>query len=179
MNDPAQPGWGSWAGRYGPRENAQGQPYFWASQPDAWNGTTHRDNSLIRWAAHLQNDFRARLDWCVKSRDEANHPPVAILNSSEGRQIQYLSASAGSHLKLDATGSKDPDNDQLQFKWELYPEAGTYRSPAKLENADSKSATLNIPPDARGKEIHVILTVSDNGEPSLVAYRRAVIQVNP
>ena len=179
MNDPDQPGWGSWAGRYGPRDNADGKSYFWANQPDTWKGSTHRDNSLIRWAAHLQNDFRARLDWCVKSRAEANHPPVAVLNGKERREVQFLEARAGAEVRLDATGSKDPDGDQLEFKWELYPEAGNYRGPAKLGGATSKTATLRIPRDARGEEIHVILTLSDNGEPSLVAYRRAVIQVHP
>jgi hypothetical protein len=38
-------------------------------------GTTHRDNTLHRWAVHLQNDFRARLEWCVASVKKANHPP--------------------------------------------------------------------------------------------------------
>ena len=36
-----------------------------------------RDNTLRRWAAHLQNDFKARLDWCVNDYPHANHPPVA------------------------------------------------------------------------------------------------------
>ena len=45
---------------------AEKRAYYWANQKDAWQGTTHRDNTLMRWAGHLQNDFRARLDWCVK-----------------------------------------------------------------------------------------------------------------
>ena len=62
MNDPSQPGWGSWAGRYGLNPEYGGKPYYWANQADAWQEETHRDNTLKRWAADLQNDFRARLE---------------------------------------------------------------------------------------------------------------------
>ena len=75
MNDPVEPAWGSWAGRYGAREDSAGLPYFWANQSDDWRGSTNRDNTLLRWAADLQNDFRARLDWCVQDVTTANHPP--------------------------------------------------------------------------------------------------------
>src|SRR5205085_1913370 len=68
MNDPEQPTWGSWAGRYARMPDAGERPYYWASAEDTWNGSTHRDNSLIRFAADLQNDFRARLNWCVHSK---------------------------------------------------------------------------------------------------------------
>jgi hypothetical protein len=62
MNDPMQPGWGSWAGRFGVREDIQPvrTNWFWANLRDEWRGTTNRDNTLKRWAADLQNDFRAR-----------------------------------------------------------------------------------------------------------------------
>jgi hypothetical protein len=66
MNDPDQPQWGSWAGRYGPNENFPGKPYYWANQVDAWNGVTNRDNTLARWAAHLcarQSSARAARAW--------------------------------------------------------------------------------------------------------------------
>jgi hypothetical protein len=87
MNDPQEPTWGSWAGRYGPNEKYPDKPYFWANQKDAWRGTTSRDNTLARWAADLQNDFRARLDWCVKPRGEANHRPNAVLNGRSGWEV--------------------------------------------------------------------------------------------
>src|SRR5215212_22059 len=40
MNDPERPTWGSWAGRYGPQEEAKGKPYYWANVKDTWQGTT-------------------------------------------------------------------------------------------------------------------------------------------
>ena len=95
MNDPNEPLWGSWAGRYGLNENFPGKPYYWANQTDTWNGTTSRDNTLARWAADLQNDFRARLDWCVKPPREANHAPRAVVNGREGKEILHITARPG------------------------------------------------------------------------------------
>src|SRR5262245_34293644 len=102
MNDPEQPTWGSWAGRYGRNPNFKDRPYYWANQADTWQGTTHRDNTLKRWAADLQNDFRARLDWCVKPYRKANHPPVVVVNGRGGTDVLHRSAGPGDTLVLDA-----------------------------------------------------------------------------
>lgn len=177
MNDPAEPGWGSWAGRYGAREDFAGLPYFWANQTDAWGGTSNRDNTLLRWAAHLQNDFRARLDWCVKGVKEANHPPRVVLNGVRGTDVLRFSARAGDEVKLDASGTEDPDGDDLSYEWLTYPEAGTYRDAVVLEGTNSPRALLKVPGDAAGKSIHAMVAVTDRGEPPLTRYRRAVIDV--
>src|SRR5262245_15314745 len=113
MNDPERPSWGSWGGRYGPNPEMKGRSCYWANQADAWRGTTHRDNTLKRWAADFQNDFRARLTWCVKPADGANHPPVAVVNGKAGKDIVYLKAAPGTTLKLDGAGSSDPDGNKL------------------------------------------------------------------
>jgi hypothetical protein len=42
------------------------------------------------------------------------------------------------------------------------------------EGAD---ATLAVPADAAGKEIHVVLEATDAGDPPLTRYRRAVVRV--
>lgn len=175
MNDPEQPGWGSWAGRYGLMPDANGKPHYWANQPDTWNGTTHRDNSLIRWAADLQNDFRARLDWCVKTKNEANHKPVVILNGKDGLEPIRIEAASGNELTLRANGSSDPDGNELSYHWQLYPEAGAYKGAARIEGEDQPTAKLMIPKEPG--ELHVILAVRDNGEPPLAAYRRAIVTV--
>ncbi|WP_370279710.1 hypothetical protein [uncultured Duncaniella sp.] len=36
---------------------------------------------------------------------------------------------------------------------------------------------MTIPHDAAGKNIHIILTVSDSGTPKLSSYRRTIIEV--
>jgi hypothetical protein len=178
LSDPAEPTWGSWAGRYGPREQFPGKPYYWANQTDAWHGSTNRDNTLLRWAAHLQNDFRARLDWCVKPVDLANHPPRVVLNGVEGLDVLQLRADPGQSLRLDASTSQDPDGQPLQFEWLIYPETGSYRGQVQLEGTHAATTTVRIPSDAAGESIHVVVMVTDSGEPPLTRYRRAVITVD-
>lgn len=168
MNRPDKPAWGSWAGRYG-RKDADA-PYFWANQADTWNGTTNRDNTLARWAVALQNDFRARLDWCVQPRDKANHPPKVHLAPFPA-EVQ-----PGEVVVLDASRSQDPDGDELRFRWECYPEASGFTG--SIELPPSESGTLRFQaPNAPGQELHLILSVMDDGEPPLTRYARAVLRI--
>ena len=176
MNDVDQPAWGSWAGRYGPSNEFPDRPaYFWANQRDAWRGTTRRENTLARWAEHLQNDFRARLDWCVAERDAANHPPEALVRGGAAR-----TARAGERVVLSAAGSTDPDADALRYEWVVYPEAGTYRGPpVAIENAAAGEAVMVAPAVEAPATVHVILIVTDDGEPALTRYRRVIVAVKP
>ncbi len=177
MNDPLQPEWGSWGGRYGLREDAAGRPCYWANRADSWLGTTNRDNTLLRWAEALQNDFRARLDWCVQPFAAANHPPHVVLNGDEGTEVVRLTAKAGGTVHLDSQGTSDPDGQDLRFRWSCYPEAGTYRGLVGLEDAAAPVVRLRIPEDAAGQTLHLLLEVTDAGAPPLTRYRRAVVGV--
>ncbi|MEW6303272.1 MAG: nucleoside hydrolase-like domain-containing protein [Verrucomicrobiota bacterium] len=173
MNEPNEPAWGSWAGRYGPRDNAGAKKYHWANQADTWQGTTHRENSLSRWAVHLQNDFKARMDWCVKDFAGANHAPVVKVKGGRKRAVR-----AGELVTLDAGESSDPDGQEMQFTWAHYPEAGTYSGPAvALNNATSPRASLTVPKGVSPGTVHLILTVTDKGEPALTRYARIILDV--
>jgi hypothetical protein len=180
MNDPEHPGWGSWAGRYGLRDEFPGRAYNWANQADTYNGTTSRENALARWAVALQHDFAARADWCVAAEfEQANHNPVAVLNGDRTKQIVALQARPGEQIGLSAAGSSDPDRQALKRTWLIYPEAGTFEGPLKLTSSDGESTTLSAPSVTQPETIHVILELEDAGTPSLFAYRRAVISVAP
>jgi hypothetical protein len=133
---------------------------------------------LWRWREAYTNDFKARMDWCVAEYDQANHHPVAVFMGDENRIVCRLRAQPGERFELDASGSYDPDGDPLTFKWSVYPEAGTYPGPISLEDAAEPVAAVTIPDDAGGKQIHVILEVTDESEIApLTAYRRVVIDV--
>jgi len=175
MNDPEQPTWGSWAGRFGRNPNHQDWPYYWANAEDTWQGTTHRENSLHRWAADLQNDFKARLDWCVTDFRQANHPPVVVVNGRRGTDIVHLSAQPGTTLTLDAAGSADADDHELHYEWYNYLEAGTYGGDVIITDGHASQARLTVPGDAANETIHVIVAVRDQGAPPLTRYRRVVV----
>lgn len=170
MNDPLQPGWGSWAGRYGPPERDAPPNYYWANQYDEWNGTTSRENTLARFAADLQNDFRARLDWCVRPPQEANHPPIP-----PWRAPKLMNAAPGADVVLDTSATTDPDGDALTYSWWIYREPGTYSDVPQITGADTPIARL-VAPSEPG-ELHVMLTVTDDGDPPLARYARYVLQI--
>jgi hypothetical protein len=177
LNPTQKPDWGSWAGRFGPRDrDFTGPAFWWANLRDIWNGSTHRDNTLKRWAVHLQNDFRARMDWCVSSFAQANHEPEPVVNGYSGRGLVNIEAAIGSVVTLSAAGSKDPDGDSLSYQWFHYQEPGTYRGNINLSNSTSGTAKLSVPGDlTNGDTIHVVLIVTDDGSPPLTRYRRIVI----
>lgn len=201
MNDPEHPRWGSWAGRYGHNENHPGRAYFWANQTDGWEGSTNRDNTLRRWAADLQNDFRARLDWCVKAPGAANHPPVPHVRVAiepaagkagesakaatdadmlaAGTGILAVTVPARSVLLCDARQSRDRDGDALSFAWFVYPEAGTYRGAVEVRDSTSAVAGVVAPVVSGPQSLHLLLRVSDAGQPPLARYARVVVTVLP
>lgn len=128
---------------------------------------------LWRWMKDIQNDFAARADWCVKDYAAANHHPQVILKNTPLDQT----VKAGEEVKLDASKSKDPDGDKLQFHWWMYQEAGTYTGTWGLDEYKAR-IRFRVPSDAReGDKIHLICEVTDNGTPSLTRYQRVILTV--
>jgi len=172
LQDPEHPEWGGWGGRFG---HAAGGLYRDAA--DDVNGQRHARAAVWRWRPAYQNEFQARMDWCVRPRVQANHKPVAVLNGDTSRRILEVRADAGSTFALSAAGSSDPDGHAIAHRWWVYSEAGTYQGDVVLQGADGTDVRLRVPSDAVGKTVHVILEVTDNGDPPLTAYRRAVLCV--
>ncbi|MEW6161639.1 MAG: nucleoside hydrolase-like domain-containing protein, partial [Verrucomicrobiota bacterium] len=175
LSEPEQPAWGSWAGRYGPNENYPGKLYYWANASDHWQGSAHRENSLRRWAVHLQNDFKARLDWCVKDFPDANHPPRPKLDGDSKRV-----ARPGETIVLDASASTDPDGDAMAFEWIFYPEPSGYAGPLPvIENAHSDRVTIVLPASNAAETLHFVLILTDRGDPPLTRYQRVIVSLQP
>jgi hypothetical protein len=133
--------------------------------------------SLWRWRDDFQHDFAARMDWCTKAYNEANHAPVAKVNGPEAFNVK-----SGEIFKLDADGSYDPDGDNLSYWWFCYPEAGTFKGPVNTgflaENLYNVH-TIKAPEVTKPETIHFILRLSDKGSPSLCSYKRVIVTVLP
>lgn len=133
VGSPEHPNYGSWGGRY-EYYTPRTQPYFfepetrplWTNADDeVFSETDNRDYTgnhatIWRWREAYQHDFAARMDWCVNSFEEANHPPVPglghedVLNVTEG-DVDY----AVSKLRIYAIADQDNTS-----KWirKTYPE---------------------------------------------------------
>ena len=156
------PGFGGWGGRF------SWQHTRWVSAPD--DGDIHKP--ILRWTAAFQNDWAVRADWCVKEYDEANHPPIVVLTHAAN-----LKARGGKAIRLDATGSEDPDGSKLTYHWWHYREPGTYPGTVNIKNADEPEASFNVPRDAGdGETIHIICEVTDGGTPPLTRYQRVIVE---
>lgn len=205
LNDPEQQWQGSWGGRFTREKqknvNVVAQEYggapctkgcfvnesffldYWlyADAKDTW---TYQDKTytnqwapIFRWRTDFQHDFAARMDWCVQPFDKANHPPIFALNDDFSAQVKYVDVKPDDKLTFSVAKSIDPDGDHLNFQWWLYPEAGTYKREVSLKNSENVQVKFTVPDDlAKGQTIHLIVTVRDNGSPSLTRYCRVVVR---
>jgi hypothetical protein len=131
--------------------------------------------TLWRWRDDFQNDFAARMDWCTKSYDEANHPPVPHLNHPD-----EITVKSGQGFTLDAYGSSDPDGDSFSYLWFHYPEAGTYHEPISIGGAENVDRVHYTAPTVDKKvTAHFILKLTDKGSPQLSRYKRVIVTVLP
>jgi hypothetical protein len=161
LNSPERPTWGGWGGRF-----SGAGPLFLANALDTVGAETSRRATVWRWRPAFQNDFQARMDWCVKPFSGANHAPLAQVVGGTTRTV-----SPGATVVLDATGSSDPDGHGLSYTWWCYKEAG---ASVTIANSTSRIASF-IAPSAG--TVHAILEVKDNGSPPLTAYRRVGVSV--
>lgn len=125
-----------------------------------------RHKMYWRWVPAAQNDFAARMDWCVKDFKDANHPPIVNVVGSLSRSVN-----PGAAVALKATAS-DPDGDQLVCRWWQYTDADSVSAAVTLDNDSSIEQTSFVVPNESGKQIQIILEVTDNGTPPLVGYQR-------
>jgi hypothetical protein len=205
LNAPEHPDWGGWGGRYELykpdlttlRKGGSGVPFepekreIWTNATDSYTPYIYNDYgravrkdsgslnnnkvTLWRWRDDFQNDFAARMDWCVKSYQEANHPPVPALAHPE-----QITVKAGEGFVLDAGGTTDPDGDNLSYLWFNYPEAGSYKKLIKMASAENARGVYVMAPEVEKTETaHFILKVTDKGKPQLSRYKRVIVTITP
>lgn len=194
--------WGGWGGRFGPdralnvladqlkwanlveTENEYKPFYMYTETSDEWTDPitriSYNDNGspIYRWRQAYQNDFEARMDWCLEPFENANHNPVAAFGTDLSDGIVYYWDSPGKELVLDASHSGDPDGNRLAYHWYVYPEAGTYQGEVNIPDSTSKTTSFTIPTNAGGSQIHIVLEVMDDSEiVPLYDYRRIVVNI--
>jgi len=195
LNEPERPDFGGWGGRY---ELYTPRPMKWHLSPETrpiwtdaddevlgvdgrWHDTNHA--TIWRWREAYQNDFAARMDWTIKSYQEANHPPVPKLGHPA-----RLTAKPGERVELSAEGTTDPDGDAVSVEWFYYNEAGTFSlssarsgQPLEIKGYDQPKASFVVPTArvmAPGTgEMHILLVVTDHGTPRLTRYQRVIVEV--
>ena len=180
LSDPEHPDWGCWGGRF--MAYGAGTNFYVDARdrhPRASNAAAERQWTVGRWNQQRNQDFAARMDWCVRDYANTNHNPVAHLNRDGDTNVLHMTVAPGQTVSLSADGSSDPDGDSLSYSWWQYREAGSCDGPVAMDGATTKNASFTAPSIDSSSTIHVILEVTDNGSPSLTSYRRLVVTVNP
>ncbi len=182
------PAYGGWGGRYVFYQSyAETQP-IWTNAEGCQDTVVADDGveytsaqaTIWRWREAYQYDFAARMDWCVADTFAgANHNPVVALAGQKSKAVGHLKVRSGDRVDLDASGTRDPDGDELSYRWFVYPEAGSTRGTVNIANPTASVAHLVVPKISAPATIHVILEVRDDGEPNLTAYRRLVLEIEP
>lgn len=185
LGSPEHPDYGSWGGRY---EFYRPQTRFFYHEPEEreiWTDTEDwveadgkiyidRRATIWRWREHFQNDFAARMDWCSKDYQNANHPPVAKLTHPT-----VINVGPGETLELNASGSSDPDGNKLNYKWMNYREAGTWHAVVHPAQPGDAKTTVKMPAVKKPESLHFVVSVTDDGEPALTRYQRVIVNVRP
>lgn len=180
------PAYGGWGGRYALLQPEGETRAIWTNNnANTRDAVTVEDGhvetsdqaTIWRWREHFQYDFAARMNWCIAEEfAKANHNPIAVLNGDRTKKVLTVPAKSGSTVRLSADGTNDPDGNKTQVTWWIYQEAGTVAG-ATLSAAEGLKTEVHIPKVAKPGTLHVILQVEDDGEPHLVAYRRAILNV--
>jgi PelA/Pel-15E family pectate lyase len=158
---------GGWGGR-----SVYDNPAFPNHITDKKLGEDGDPNKMYwRWIPAAQNDFAARMDWCLKEFNDANHAPVAKLKGSRQRDVK-----ASETVKLAATAT-DPEGKKLTCKWWQYADADSAKAVVTIMNCDSLDQASFVAPDEPGNQVQIILQVTDDGTPPLVGYQRVICNI--
>lgn len=168
------PEWGGWGGRLVPSTE---NPRRWEDGENAmdlnpFTGKMDAAYPQTRWLEVLQSDFAARADWCVKSYEEANHPPSISVKGEK-----HILTEAGKTIIVEVETS-DPDNDKVSVTFWQYKEAGNSLESVQIEANKEGFAKVEIPANAKtGDTFHVIAEAKDDATHPMTRYQRVILEV--
>lgn len=188
LNLPDSISYGGWGGRFSKEKHINIRGMSFVSEvgkdegqydPYYMYGSEKEGIAAInKWRQHILNDFAVRMLWTTTSvYEDVNHYPVVKVNGSGSKKCMFIDTEAGSDLEFDAGESYDPDYDQINYRWFVYREPSTYKGMINLEKKSNGVCRFNVPLDAKGKNIHLILEITDDGSPQLTSYKRFVLNV--
>jgi len=155
-----------WGGRF--LKNEAG---VYRDATDTFEDKTEARATVYRWREDFQNDWAARMDWCVGDYQNCNHAPMVSVNGSTGKELLIIKANANETVELDASASTDPDGNSLHFEWLNYPETSNISGEMMAITGNGK-ASVKMSGLEKGKKLHMVLKVTDNEKPNLTAYKR-------
>ena len=169
LNVAEHPELGGWGGRF--IKNEQG---YYSDAVDSFQNEKIARATVYRWRPDFQNDWAARMDWCVSDYSESNHAPLILVNGFVGKMPLFLKAKPGDKIEFDASKSFDPDGNELRFKWFFYPEKENDKEKASF-NTDGNKAFLTVHKLEKDEYLSVVLSITDNGNPRITSYKRIII----
>ncbi|MCF0203325.1 MAG: DUF1593 domain-containing protein, partial [Bacteroidaceae bacterium] len=170
LNNPDEPEQVGWGGYHTYALSPDSLTYAWTNWQQPQKDIS--DAYEKRFYPDEFNDFAARMAWAEKGSGNTN--PVVIINGSKGVQPLVITVRAGESVKLSASKSYDAEGDNISFHWWQQKEIGV---PVELSSSTSPVVHITVPKTAAGKQLHFICEVHDDGDFSLVSYRRVIMCV--
>ena len=181
------PSYGGWGGRYVLHQAYGETRPIWTNARDsrdtvvAENGMSYTSDqaTIWRWREAYQNDFAARMDWCVADTFAEGEPQSGrrFPGRQRAKRWQRYGLPPGQRVNLSAAGTRDPDGNSVSYRWFVYKEAGTFKGDVRIEDAASPQAWFLAPQVTEPASLHVILEVWDDGQPRLCSYRRIIVTI--
>ena len=162
--------------------------------------------SYTRWIEQVNSDYEARLKWCEASTyHAANHKPAVRIKNGldltvKSGEMLVLEAEYDDPdtLNIDDLwkkygaiyqqhgGTKETFAEmavknfpKTKAHWWQFEEAGSYKGFVQLLQTEEPKLIFVAPKVSVPSTIHIVLEVSDTGQPKLTTYRRVIITVLP